>query len=150
MKNKLPWILLALSLVVNVAFLGGAFFLHNKAERWQGMPQAERMERMADRLDLDAGQRQKFMAIAEARDSRRASSWRDVREQISDLLLREDATRDDFRAILNADREARTDDFIDRLMATHAFLMSLPEDKRRDIHEMMGDRDSPIRRALRN
>ena len=150
MKSKVLWGLLALSLVINVAFLGGAFFLHHKADRWHEMPRAERMERMADRLELSDEQRELFFAIAEARENRRGASWSDIRQQMSDLLLQENVTREAFAAILNADRENRIEDFVDRMMATHAFLWSLDEEKRQHLHEMMNDRDSPLRRALRN
>lgn len=150
MKSKVLWGLLILSLVINVAFLSGAFFLHDKADRWQEMPRAERMERMADKMDLTDEQRELFFAIAETRDSPRGRSWRDVREEMSGLLLQEQVAREDFRAILEADRENLVEDYIDRMMATHAFLWSLDEEQRQEVHEMMNDRDSAFRRALRN
>ena len=150
MKSKFLWGLLALSLVVNVAFLAGAFFLHEKAEDWRKFTLEERIEHMAAQLELSEEQKQLFYAIAEARENRRGKSWSEIRGQMSDLLLKEEVERDDFRVILDSDRANRTEDFVDRMMATHAFLWSLDEEKRQEIHEMMNDRDSAFRRAFRN
>jgi uncharacterized membrane protein len=56
---RLPWILLALSLALNLFFVGGAFWVRSEAARAQ-LPPAERFELVARQLSLDANQRAAF------------------------------------------------------------------------------------------
>ena len=56
---RLPWILLALSLALNLFFVGGAVWVRSEAARAQ-LPPAERFEQVARQLSLDANQRAAF------------------------------------------------------------------------------------------
>jgi uncharacterized membrane protein len=56
---RLPWVLLALSLALNLFFVGGAFWVRSEAARAQLAP-AERFELVARQLSLDADQRMAF------------------------------------------------------------------------------------------
>jgi Spy/CpxP family protein refolding chaperone len=56
---RLLWVLLALSLALNLFFIGGVFWLHNEASRMQ-LPPAERFEMVARKLSLDVNQRAAF------------------------------------------------------------------------------------------
>jgi len=56
---RLPWILLALSLALNLFFIGGFFWVRGEAARAQMRP-AERFELIAHELNLDAKQRGAF------------------------------------------------------------------------------------------
>jgi uncharacterized membrane protein len=55
-RGRLVWIALALSLTLNVCFLGGIVWLHAHAP----LPPLERMQHFADSLNLNDGQRQAY------------------------------------------------------------------------------------------
>ena len=58
-RPRLLWVLLALSLALNLFFVGGVFWLRTEAWRAQLAP-AERFEMVARQLSLDPGQRAAF------------------------------------------------------------------------------------------
>jgi uncharacterized membrane protein len=58
-RPRLLWVLLALSLALNLFFIGGVFWLRTEASRMQ-LPPAERFEMVARQLTLDPGQRAAF------------------------------------------------------------------------------------------
>ena len=59
--SRLPWILLALSLALNLFFVGGVFWVRGHGHGAMGP--AERFERIAKQLTLDAKQRAAFDAF---------------------------------------------------------------------------------------
>jgi Spy/CpxP family protein refolding chaperone len=59
LRRRLPWLLLALSLALNICFIGGVFWVRMEAARGQMAP-AERFERVAQQLSLDGNQRAAF------------------------------------------------------------------------------------------
>jgi Spy/CpxP family protein refolding chaperone len=59
-RRRLWWILLALSLVLNVCFIGGVLWYRASAPPFQRGPIEERFLEMADRLNLDPQQRTAF------------------------------------------------------------------------------------------
>jgi Spy/CpxP family protein refolding chaperone len=58
-RRRLPWVLLALSLALNLCFVGGALWFHLRKPPWRMTP-AERIERMQSELQLDAAHEQLF------------------------------------------------------------------------------------------
>src|SRR5258708_39475689 len=58
-RSRLPWILLALSLALNLCFIAGVFWVRMEASRAQLSPPA-RMELVAKQLSLDDNQRAAF------------------------------------------------------------------------------------------
>ena len=58
-RSRLPWILLALSLALNLCFIAGVFWVRMEASRAQLSPPA-RMELVAKQLSLDGNQRPAF------------------------------------------------------------------------------------------
>jgi uncharacterized membrane protein len=58
-RSRLPWILLALSLALNLCFVGGLFWVRMEASRARMGP-PERMELVAKQLALDDNQRAAF------------------------------------------------------------------------------------------
>lgn len=58
-RSRLPWILLALSLALNLCFIAGVFWVRMEASRAQLSP-PERMELVAKQLSLDDNQRAAF------------------------------------------------------------------------------------------
>ena len=58
-RPRLVWVLLALSVALNLFFIGGVFWLRAEASRMQ-LPPAERFEMVARQLSLDPSQRAAF------------------------------------------------------------------------------------------
>lgn len=58
-RHRLPWILLTLSLVLNLCFLGGFVWTHTRPSPWRMSPE-ERIERISEALHLDPEHRQIF------------------------------------------------------------------------------------------
>ena len=70
MKRRLPWILFVLSLILNVALIGGAIYVKGKAEHYRDNPEA-RAEYLVDRLELNDNQRDALTSLmAELEDLR--------------------------------------------------------------------------------
>ena len=58
-RRRLPWILLALSLALNLCFVGGVMWFQLHRPNWR-MTAAERVERMSAEMHLDAMHREAF------------------------------------------------------------------------------------------
>ena len=58
-RQRLAWVLLALSLALNVCFLAGFVWTHTRTSPWRMSPE-ERIERMSAEMQLDPEHRQIF------------------------------------------------------------------------------------------
>lgn len=81
MKSPLPWILLAISLAGNLFFIGGYLYGGRLVTGLEASP-GTRLERLADRLELDAGQRRELHEASRALVSRAAEFSRSSRQQL--------------------------------------------------------------------
>ncbi|MBV9523209.1 MAG: periplasmic heavy metal sensor [Alphaproteobacteria bacterium] len=59
LRPRLPWLLLALSLALNICFIGGVLWVRAQAARGQMAP-AERFEHVSQQLSLNADQHAAF------------------------------------------------------------------------------------------
>ena len=59
MHRRLPWMLLTLSVVLNLCFLAGVVWTHTRTSPWRMSP-AERVERMSAALQFDPEHKQAF------------------------------------------------------------------------------------------
>jgi len=140
---RLPWILLALSLALNLFFIGGVFWMRSQ---WHGpMGPAERIERVAKQLTLDADQRAAFERFVrairmKARDLRETNqplideAWQDFAKAEPD----EAAIDKLFEAAANNRRSFQ----IETGRALRAFLAVLNEDQRAAFIAMVKSRDN--------
>ena len=58
-RRRLPWVLLALSLALNLFFIAGALWFHFHQPLWRMTPE-ERVERMSAELHLDDAHKETF------------------------------------------------------------------------------------------
>jgi uncharacterized membrane protein len=58
-RRRLPWVLLALSLALNLCFIGGALWFHLHRPVWRMTP-VQRIERMSADLHLDKPHQEQF------------------------------------------------------------------------------------------
>jgi uncharacterized membrane protein len=150
---RLPWILLALSLALNLFFVGGVVWMRSQGHG--PMAPAERVERLVKRLSLDADQRAAFDRFVKtirmkARDLRETNeplideAWQDFAKAQPD----EAAVDKLFEAAANNRRNFQ----IETGRALRAFLVTLNEDQRATFVAMVKSRDNrkapPLLRQL--
>jgi uncharacterized membrane protein len=151
--TRLPWILLALSLALNLAFVGGVFWV--RSQHHGPMGPAERIERVAKELTLNPDQRAAFERFVrtirmKARDLRETNqplvdeAWQDFAKGQPD----EAAVDKLFEAAANNRRNFQ----LEAGRALRAFLGTLNEDQRGAFIAMVRNRDNrrtpPLLRQL--
>jgi uncharacterized membrane protein len=151
--SRLPWVLLALSLALNLFFVGGVFWVRSQGHGPAGP--AERVERLAKQLTLDADQRAAFerfvrtirMKARELRETNQPlidEAWLDFAKAQPD-----ETTVDKlFEAAANNRRNFQ----IEAGRALRAFLVTLNEDQRAAFIALVKNRDNrntpPLLRQL--
>jgi uncharacterized membrane protein len=144
MKARLPWILLALSLALNVFFVGGAVWMKAHAGRgW--MNPAERIEAAAKEFDLDTAQRealQHFLRTVRMR----TRHLREQNQPLIDAAWSELAKPQPDDAALarvfdegTANRRAYQ---LETSRALHEFLLGLSNEQRAKVLAYMRDRQN--------
>jgi Spy/CpxP family protein refolding chaperone len=137
MRTRLPWLLLALSVALNVFFVGGAIWMKTRAGHGWMRP-AERIEAAVKELHLDARQRealQDFLATMRVR----AHQLREQNRPLIDAAWMELAKAAPDEAALGrafdegtANRRAFQ---LDTSRALHQFLRSLTDEQRAQVLE---------------
>jgi uncharacterized membrane protein len=150
---RLPWILLALSLALNLFFVGGVVWVRSQGHGPMGP--ADRVERVVKELGLDTNQRAAFERFArtirtKARDLRETNqplvdeAWQDFAKAQPD----EAAVDKLFESAANNRRNFQ----IDAGRALRAFLGTLNEEQRIAFIGMVKNRDNrrtpPLLRQL--
>ena len=107
LATRLPWILFAGSLLLNIFFAGGAIYSKMTAERLREGPEA-RLDFVVEELDLNRDERERLLALRSAARERREEMRRKGRP------LREALLEEMGRASLD---EARVNELL-----THFFL----------------------------
>jgi Spy/CpxP family protein refolding chaperone len=138
-KTWLPWTLLALSVALNIFFVGGFFWSHQHAMGWARGPEA-RMERLADRLDLAPPQREELKRLAATMRERGCAAFRDrepAMRELMDMVLADSPDRVAIEARLRAMGEQRIQGMIEMLDTALPFLGSLTPEQRGELGELM-------------
>jgi hypothetical protein len=84
LRAALPWILFALSLTLNVFFLGGYYYKRNLDQRLFSSDQ-ERSRYIVERLHFDDDQRKRFQALHQRTRERLRATFRTNRPVIDNL-----------------------------------------------------------------
>ena len=84
LRASLPWILFALSLTLNVFFLGGYYYKRTLDQRLSGNEQ-ERSRYVVERLNFTADQRQRFQEFRQRARERQRETQRSNRPVIDNL-----------------------------------------------------------------
>jgi Spy/CpxP family protein refolding chaperone len=142
MRGKLLWVLLAVSLAANVFFAAGVVYTLYTKDRLAGSPE-QRIEFVADRLDLNAQQRAGLLALRE-RAQARFSEVRGDRGQLRDQILTElakpefDPAR--IKALLAQSSAQREPMFLETAKDMHGFLVTLSPEQRETFLTMARER----------
>jgi uncharacterized membrane protein len=139
MGKNLAWILLAVSLALNVFFAGGVIYSKVTAERLGASP-AERTQFLAERFALSDQQRDRLLAFQTAMGERRGTLRDGFRKSRSALLA--ELTKPDLdrtriaqlRQDQTAVRSALFEDFTGEL---HQFLATLTPEQKADFVAML-------------
>ena len=137
MREKLPWILLAVSLALNLGFAVGAFHYAEIARP------AGAAESLADRLALDAGQRAALDAFrdrARARRAERRADRGDWRRALIEELAKPQLQRAALDETLRQGMERRRAFFEETAVDLHGFIATLSPDQKADFLAMAEER----------
>ena len=142
MRARLPWILLAISLVLNVAIIGGLLY------GWQG----DRFKRGPDRviaqvseqLDLTADQEQQLRTmiddVIERRRARHDGPSSPEREALVELLLVDDFAEAEALRLLNEMSAERNLMWVEVTRDMHGFVSTLDSEQKAAFESIAKDR----------
>jgi len=135
MKTRLPWILLAVSVVFNAFFLAG--FLRARSEAEKPRTFQEKADRMAARLDLDPQQKAQFENIVDEFDRLRKERTPE-REAFLAELVKEDP---DEKTLENYVTGEAADEYrLKKLSLARQFVALLRPEQRKKFTEMIRKR----------
>jgi len=141
---RLPWLLLALSVVLNIFFIGGAFWV--RMETRGPMAAIERFEHVARQLSLDGDQRAAFDHFIRLMRMR-TRLMHETNRPLIDRAWTELAKPQPDDAVLNQifteAAENRRAYQVDISKAFRAFLAVLSDDQRKEFVELARRRQDP-------
>jgi Spy/CpxP family protein refolding chaperone len=140
-RTWLPWVLLALSLVLNIFFIAGFFWTRHAMAMWHD-PDA-RLEAMADRLDLNQSQRGQLKQIIDELRSKGAARMEDrraIRREIVDMALQPNPDRAAIAGRIEEASRQRVQAMTGMLDTVLPFLASLSPEQRGKLKELMDQR----------
>lgn len=141
MRAKLPWILLAGSVLLNVFFAAGVIYSKMTVEHLREAPSA-RLDYLADELDLDRGEREALQELRRTVGERRAAMREEtgpLRQALVEQMAEPGFDRARFEALMAARSERFVSYMSDVLEDTHGFLAGLPPEKRQAFLAKMGE-----------
>lgn len=141
MRDKLPWILLAVSLALNLGFAVGAFYYAQMAR--PGDQWAVSGESLADRLSLDAEQRaalDAFRERARARRAQRRDERGDWRRALIQELAKPELERAALEETLRRGMDRRRALFEETAVDLHGFIAILSPEQKADFLAMAEER----------
>ena len=150
MKRRLPWILLILSMILNVALVGGAIYVKGKAEHYRDNPEA-RAEYLVERLQLSNMQRDALLSLMEELEDlrdRRDDDRDDFRERFLAMLAQPELTRDDVVRELRSGTEGWIEGFAEKTMLMHGFVQELTPEQREELFGMAREERGGLNRLL--
>jgi Spy/CpxP family protein refolding chaperone len=140
-KTWLPWVLLALSLALNLFLVAGFFWTRSAIAMWHD-PEA-RFEMLSDRLDLTDPQRTQLREAMEAMKSKGFGRWeehREARREIFDMALQPNPDRAAIVARVEEMTRERMQSMTEALDVMLPFLASLTPEQRAEMKELMEER----------
>lgn len=144
MRSKLPWILLAVSVVANIFFAAGAVYtLYGHGDRT--------VQKVVRKLDLSPAQQQGLLALREGVAARR-EAMTGARGGLREAMLAEVGSptfdRERVAALVDDWSAQRRAYFVDLAQDLHAYVATLTPEQRETFLELARDRGF-LRRLLR-
>ncbi len=141
MRAKLPWILLAVSLVANAVLAGAVYTMTSAAD--PAAKRAAHVESVIQRLALSPGQRDGLLALREkARQGRKGSrnGHESRRAAFLDELGKPTFDREAVLALMEARSAERRARIVDVAQDLHAYLATLSPEQRQEFLAMARER----------
>jgi Spy/CpxP family protein refolding chaperone len=140
-RTWLPWLLLALSLVLNIFFIAGFFWTQHAMAMWRDPD--ERLEMMGDRLDLNQSQRGELKQIIEqlrTKAQARMDARVTTRREILDMALQPNPDRAAIASRIAEASQQRVQFMTETLDSVLPFLASLTPEQRNKLKQLMDQR----------
>lgn len=138
MRAKLSWALLAISLALNLSFIGGVVYSKLTAEGEDTISDA-RIATVSEELDLSPEERAGLVALR----GKIRERWgvlqpanHSTRSVLEEMLLEATLDRDRVLALAREHYEQSSQAVADSMVDLHAYLATLSEAQRRDFVEM--------------
>ena len=142
MRARLPWILLAISLVLNVAIVGGLLYGWQGDRFWRGSERA--IEHLSEELNLTADQQQRLQTVLdgvkERRQARRDAPPSPYRQALVDLLAEENFAEAETQRLLNEMSAERNLQWVEVSRDMHAFVSALDQEQKAAFLSMAKER----------
>lgn len=142
MRARLPWILLAISLVLNVAIVGGLLYEWQDDRFGRGSERA--VEHLSEELDLTADQQQLLRnvidGVVERRQARRDAEPSPQRQALVDLLAEESFAEAETERLLNEMSGERNQLWVEVSRDMHAFVSALDQEQQAAFLSMAKER----------
>ena len=142
MKPRLPWILLAISLALNLFVAGGVLYNKLEAERLSAGPD-ERVAALAEELGLSEAQQAGLLALREQAMERREavrSLRQDRRAALMAELAKPELDRARLGELMREGMERRAAGFEQMMVDLHGYLATLSEQQRTAFLEKAKER----------
>ncbi len=139
MTGRLPWILCAASLLLNVFFAGGVVYSKLTAERLVEDPKS-RLAFAAEELGLSEAEQQRLLALRKSVRERRKqmrSAGETVRQALGEELRRPKLDKERVELLLAQRSQFFVAYLSDVMGAVHGFLDGLPPEKREEFLSLM-------------
>ncbi len=142
MKPRLPWVLFAISLALNLFFAAGVLYNKLEADRLSAEPD-RRIAELAEQLGLSEAQQAGLLALREQAMERREAA-RDLRRERRAALMAELAKPELDRArvgeLLRRGMEQRAAGFEQMVVDLHGYLATLSDEQRAAFLEKAKER----------
>ncbi len=139
MTRRLPWILFAVSLLLNLFFAGGVVYSKLTAERLEEDPKA-RLAFAVEELGLSEAEQQRLLALRRSVSKRRGQmrgEGESVRQALGEELRRPKLDEDRVEQLLGQRSQLFVAYLSDVMGALHGFLAGLPPEKREEFLGLM-------------
>ena len=131
MRARLPWILLAISLVLNVAIIGGLLYGWQGDRHGHGPERA--VEHLSEELDLTADQQQQLRTMLEGvmdrKRARREAPPSPQRQALVDLLAEESFAEAETQRLLDEISTERNLVWVEVSRDMHSFVSALDQEQ---------------------
>ncbi len=142
MKPRLPWVLFAISLALNLFFAAGVFYNKLEAERAQVEPE-QRIAELAAQLELSEAQQAGLRALRKQAMERRQAVRglrRERRAALMAELAKPELDRDRLRELMREGMERRAVGFEQMMVDLHGYLATLSDEQRTAFLERAKER----------
>lgn len=141
MNARLPWVLLAVSLALNLFFAGGVAYMKFTAD--SGWAAGSSFDAVVERVGLSDDRRAGLEALRERMQARRSAvrdEWRQGRKTLLAELAKPELDQARISELMSRGMARRAAVFEELLVEFHGYLATLPDEQRRAFLAMAEER----------